>query len=252
MTDFLTPLETTLSSVKPLGPPPSDRGGRPWLPYVAPMATFLILTSFEDYLPRTKPEGATIAHYPWVYAVKLSLVVLVVWLCRSTWRDLRPWPGMGVTLLSVGIGALVALVWVGLDGYYPIWGTIGTRAAYDPTVLTPAARVAFLAVRFVGLVLVVPLFEELFWRSFVVRWLIDPDRFESIPIGRLTWGAAAITAGLFALEHPAEWLPALLTGFAWAWLVHWSKSVSACFLSHAVANLCLGVYVMLTGHWKFW
>ena len=251
MTDSLTPIETTLSA-EPVNPAIGSRGGRPWLPYVAPMATFLILTSLEDYLPRTKPGGATIAHYPWVYAVKISLVILVVWLCRSTWRDLRPWPGVATTLVSVAIGLLVALGWVGLGGHYPVWGSIGTRAAYDPTILTPAARVAFLSVRFLGLVLVVPLFEELFWRSFVVRWLMDPDRFESIPIGRLTWAAAAITAGLFALEHPAEWLPALLTGFAWAWLVHWSHSVSACFLSHAVANLCLGIYVMLTGQWKFW
>ncbi len=235
------------------GPPTTPTPGRwPWLPYVAPMATFLILTSFEGFLPTTAPGSATIAFYPWVYAIKLAVVGLAIWLSRSAWRDLRPLPSWGALGASVALGLAVALIWVGADGYYPVWGTIGSRAAYDPTVLTPASRVAFLAVRFCGLVLVVPLFEELFWRSFVVRWLIDPDHFERVPIRRVTLAAAAITAGLFALEHPAEWLPALITGFAWAGLLRWSQSVSACVISHAVANLGLGIYVMATGEWRFW
>ncbi len=110
--------------------------------------------------------------------------------------------------------------------------------------MPPAGRIGFLAVRMLGLVLVVPLFEELFWRSFVVRWIIDPDDFRKVPIGRVTPMAGAITAALFAVEHPAEWLPALLTGALWAWLLHRTKSVSACFVSHAVANLGLGIYVL--------
>ena len=244
----------TESFAPPIDPPTPDPalGRWPWLPYVAPMAAYVALTSLEGYLPKTAPGAATIAFYPWVYAIKIGVVVLTMALSRSAWRDLRPlpsWPALG---LSVAIGLAVALVWVGSDGYYPVWGTIGARAAYDPMTLTPSSRVAFLAVRFFGLVLVVPLFEELFWRSFVVRWLIDPDHFERVAIGRVTLAAAAITAGLFALEHPAEWLPALGTGFAWAWLLRWSKSVSACFVSHAVANLGLGIYVMVTGDWKFW
>ena len=231
---------------------PSSLGKWPWLPYVAPMATFLLLTSLEGFMPTTAPGSGTIAYYPWVYTIKISVVVLSIWLSRAAWRDLRPLPSGATLGVSAALGLAVALIWVGADGYYPVWGTIGSRAAYDPTILTPVSRVAFLAVRFFGLVLVVPLFEELFWRSFVVRWLIDPDHFERVSIGRVTLAAAAITAGMFALEHPAEWLPALATGFAWAWLLRWSQSVTACFISHAVANLGLGIYVLITGDWKFW
>jgi len=241
-----TPLDGDQSSIPPA------RGRWPWLPYVAPMATYVVLTAMEDWLPRTAPGASAIAYYPLVYAIKITVVALVMIRSRSTWRDLFPWPGLATVGLSVAIGLMVTLIWVGLDGYYPVFGEIGTRAAYDPNTLTSASRVAFLAVRFFGLVLVVPLFEELFWRSFVVRWLIDPDHFEAVPIGRITLASAAITAGLFALEHPAEWLPALATGFAWAWLLRRSGSVAACFVSHAVANLGLGIYVMATGQWKFW
>ena len=228
--------------------PPTSR---PWLPYVAPMATFLLLTSAEGWLPKPS-EGPHPTFYPLYYAFKIAVVAVVCWLGRSTWRDLRPWPGAKSLALAVGLGVLVTVLWVGLDGWYPIYGSVGSRAAFNPNALSPAARVGFLAVRMLGLVLIVPLFEELFWRSFVVRWIIDPDHFQDVPIGKVTWMAGAVTAALFALEHPAEWLPALLTGALWAWLLHQTRSVSACFVSHAVANLGLGIYVLKTGLWKFW
>ena len=228
-----------------------DPDPRPWLPYVAPMATFLLLTSLEDWLPKSE-GGPHPTYYPIYYACKIAVVAVTCWLGRKSWGDLRPWPGPKSLGLAVVLGLVVTLMWVGLDGYYPVYGKVGSRAAFNPTVLSPAPRVGFLIARMLGLVLVVPFFEELFWRSFVVRWIIDPDDFRKVPIGRVTPMAGAVTAALFALEHPAEWLPALLTGALWAWLLHQSKSVSACFVSHAVANLGLGVYVLTTGQWKYW
>jgi len=224
---------------------------RPWLPYVAPMATFLVLTAGEDYLPRLG-QAMHPTYYPIYYAIKIAIVASVLWACRSTFRDLAPQPGAITMALAVGLGLAVTALWVGLDGRYPVFGGVGTRAGFDPGTMGRPGRVAFLAARMTGLVLVVPLFEELFWRSFVVRWIIDPDRFREVPIGRVTPLAAAATAGLFALEHPAEWLPALPTGLIWAWLLYRTRSVAACFVSHAVANLGLGVYVLATGQWKFW
>jgi CAAX prenyl protease-like protein len=215
------------------------------------MVVFLLLTSLEDWLPKGA-EGPQPGAYAWFYTLKIAAVIVSMVIGRSALADLRPWPRPPALALAVGLGLLVTLLWVGLDGWYPVFGSMGTRAGFDPRSLAPPGRWAFLAVRFLGLVLVVPLFEELFWRSFVVRWIINPDRFESVPIGLVTPAAGAITAVLFAVEHPAEWLPALLTGAIWAWLLHRTKSVSACFISHATANLALGIYVVITGQWKFW
>ena len=92
-----------------------------------------------------------------------------------------------------------------------------------------------MTVRFLGLVLLVPLIEELFWRSFLIRWLIDPD-FLKVPIGRVTPLAAGITSVVFAGSHP-NGFRRLLTGLLWAWLLWQTKSLSACVLSHAFANL---------------
>jgi CAAX prenyl protease-like protein len=233
-------------------PPRSTGPGMAWLPYVAPMATFLVLTSLEGTLP-TGEDGSPSTWYPLAYAAKVAIVTAVAIACRSAWRDLRPRPSAVAVALAVGVGLVVAALWVGLDGLYPTTTSLGKRTGFDPGAMAdPAGRSAFIAVRLFGLVLLVPLFEELFWRSFAIRYVIDPDDFTRVPVGRVTPMAAGATAVVFAMAHPVEWLPALLTGLAWAWLVHRTKSLSACVVSHATANLALGVYVLTTHEWRFW
>ncbi len=172
---------------------------------------------------------------------------------RSTWRDLRPRPSAGTLALAVGLGLAVAAVWVGLDSVYPRFGSAGKRVGFDPNAIaSTAGRVGFIAVRLFGLILLVPLFEELFWRSLAIRYVVDPDDFTRVPIGKVTPMAAGATAVVFAMAHPVEWLPALLTGLAWAWLIHRTKNLTACVVSHATANLALGIYVLTSHDWKFW
>jgi len=207
------------------------------------------LTTLEGYVP-TRDGQPDLFWYPVAYAAKIAAVIAVAWACRSTWRDLIPFPNKAALALAVFSGAIVALLWVGLDGRYPEIPLLGKRSAFNPTALPEARRIGFLAVRLTGLVLVVPLIEELFWRSFLLRWLIDAD-FAKVPIGKVTPTAAAITSVLFAVSHP-EWLPALLTALLWVWLLWHTKNLSACVISHSVANLGLSIYVLSTGDWKFW
>jgi len=223
--------------------PPAPRPRSwPWLPYVAPMAAFLLLTAAED----AWPGGYAVA-----YVAKVAVVTAVAWACRSTWRDLAPRPGPAALGLAIALGLGIAALWVGLDPYtprLPFQG--GARVGFDPHRLPTPGRYGFLAARLYGLVVLVPLVEELFWRSFLIRWVINPD-FTRVPVGRVTLTAAAVTSALFALAHP-EWLAALITGLAWAWLLQRTGSVSACVASHMAANLGLGVYVLAAGDWKFW
>ncbi len=228
---------------------PIDFSSSPWITYVAPFAAFLVLTPVEGFAV-TREETPHPTWYPLAYSVKVALVAAVAWACRSTWRDLTPSPGWTRLAVSAGLGVIVTVFWVGLDPYYPRFSFLGARTAFDPGLIpSPIGRIGFLAVRFVGLAALVPLIEELFWRSFLMRWLIDPA-FTRVPIGRVTPFAVAVTSVLFGLEHP-EWLPGLLTGLLWAALLAWSRSLTTCLVSHAVANLGLGLYVLATGEWKF-
>lgn len=219
-------------------------------PYLVPMLGFIVLTSLEGQLPTTREGAPSPFWYPIGYALKVAVVSGMVWWSRSTWKDLKPWPSPAGWALSVVLGLLVIVAWVGLDGRYPEIPWLGKRIAFDPAALSPAARLGFVSVRLFGLVALVPLIEEMFYRSFVTRWMIDPD-FTKVPIGKVTLAGLGVTTALFTFSHP-EWLPALLTALAWAWLLHQTKSVSACVVSHAVANLALGIYVLVTGDWKYW
>jgi CAAX prenyl protease-like protein len=218
------------------------------------MAVFLLLTTAEGWLPRSAP-GRDTPDPDWYvsfYALKVVAVAIAMILGRSSWRDLRPRPSAAVLAVAVVLGLIVTAAWVGLERLpYPRIDLGGSRQAFNPAAIESAGiRTAFVSLRLAGLVLLVPLFEELFWRSFLLRWIIDQD-FWKVPIGHVTLPAAAITSALFAAAHP-EWLPALLTGLAWAGLLAWSRSLTACVVSHATANLALGIYVLTTGHWELW
>ncbi len=104
--------------------------------------------------------------------------------------------------------------------------------------------------RFLGAVIVVPIVEELFWRSFALRWIID-ENFTTVPIGAFTWFSFLVIVLGFGFEHH-RWLVGLAAGVIYNGLLYYKKDLSACVLAHAVTNLLLGVYVLLTQQWNFW
>jgi CAAX prenyl protease-like protein len=220
------------------------------IPYAVPLFVYVTFSGIEGYLPRIEGQPSLL-WYPLAYAAKVAIVAGLAWRYRSTWKDLAPRPDGKVLVLSFLIGLVVTGIWVGLDGFYPPLPFLGGhRVGFDPNGMRPIPRWGFIGIRMLGLVALVPLIEELFWRSFLIRWLIDQN-FQRVPIGRVTPLAVAITSVLFALAHP-EWLPALVTGLLWAWLLWWTSSLTSCLVSHITANLALGLYVIMTGEWKYW
>ena len=220
------------------------------LPYVLPMFAYVTLGGLESYLPQVDSHPSPV-WYPIAYGIRAG--------------DRR---GDGMVLSRRPGGTCGrsrpsrASSWASSPGSSsPPCGSVSTgctppcrswaSASHSIRRGCPMGREsASTSVRLIGLVLLVPLIEELFWRSFLIRWLIDPD-FRRVPIGRVTLFSAAATSVLFAVAHP-EWLPALLTGLLWAWLLHQTRSLAACLISHVVANLALGIYVIQFGAWKFW
>ena len=112
--------------------------------------------------------------------------------------------------------------------------------------------VAFATLFSTPLLVVVPLVEEIFWRGFLLRLLIDED-FERVPFGTFSWFSFSIVTLGFALSHsPADWPAALVTGALYNAVAYRTKSLSSCILTHAVTNLLLGLWIMKTGQWGFW
>jgi len=104
--------------------------------------------------------------------------------------------------------------------------------------------------RWAGAALVVPVMEELFWRSFLMRW-IDSPRFELVPPQRVTLRAIALSTFVFMLAHTL-WLAAIAAGLVYAWLYVRTGKLWVAVIAHAVTNTLLGAWVIATGNWGYW
>ncbi len=185
---------------------------------------------------------------PWSYALQIGAVMLVLaWAmprCEELWR------GAGVSLasvsLAVALGLLVFLAWIRLD--LP-WLSFGQDASFVPPMQDGAPDYLWLLIRVFGAVMVVPVMEELFWRSFVMRW-IDATDFRAHAAARTSLKAVLLSSLVFGVEHQM-WFAGFVAGLVYAWLYR-QGSLWLAIIAHATTNLALGIYVITTGNWKYW
>jgi len=204
--------------------------------HYVPFFVFIVLTFVQDKGPWKWWPAA-------VYVSKTIVTAGLLWKFRKFYTEL----GCKFHWSAVVSGLVVIWVWIGSDNLYPHLG----QGGFDPTLIRDdGMRMASVFFRLTGAVLVVPIMEELFFRSWMARWIINPD-FASIPVGTFTWPSLLITTTLFTLGHH-QWLPAIFAGLVFHAHVLWSKRLNEAVVSHAVANLALGIYVLQTQRWDFW
>ncbi len=216
----------------------------PSVPWVAPFVVYIAFLSLGK-LTGLPPEWLVAARFACVLALLLTLSRPVISL-----RATKP-------VASVGIGIAVFLIWIGPDTLWPSYRThwlfensiTGTAAASIPVELR--ANVFYVALRAVGSAALVPILEELFWRGWLMRWLIDRD-FRAIALGTYSAQSFWIVAALFASEHGSYWDVGLAAGVLYNWWMVRTRSLANCILAHAITNACLAVYVLLAGQWQFW
>jgi CAAX prenyl protease-like protein len=205
------------------------------------MGIFLAFTALEGQLPRL--------WYPLAYCVKVGAVTCTLAIFRTTLADIRP--SRRVVLPAILTGLAVCIAWIAIDKSLP-YPHIGARIGFDPyeSISAPWAAASFVGVRLFGLALLVPVMEELFWRSFLLRYLTTSN-FTSLSVESFSWSAFWLVAAAFALAHP-EWLPALLTACVYGLLLRHTRSLFAAVVAHVVTNAALGVYILTAHEWAFW
>lgn len=213
----------------------------PWLSLALPMVLFLVFTTLEGSFAKNL--------YPLLYSVKVLVVGVSLAFTARQWKSLVKWETRPV-LLGIVAGAIGLGLWILLSKVIPPLSFMGKRTAFDPATLG-TWMVPFLAVRFFGLAILVPIVEELFWRGFLLRWITDMEKWDSLPVEKFTPIAALIVSALFAVAHP-EWLAALVYGLGLCWLLKATKSLTACITAHAVTNLLLGIYILYSKNWALW
>ena len=152
---------------------------------------------------------------------------------------------------TVGVALLVFGIWISPEA---LFGMPPRLEGFDPTVFAPGSPIYWgaLVFRFLRLVVVVPFVEEIFWRGFLLRYLIRED-FKAVPFGTFSWRSFGLVTVFFMMEHQAADYPAAFaTGMLYNWIAIRTRSLSSCILAHAITNLLLGFYIMRTGQWGFW
>ena len=220
-----------------------------WAVFVVPFVLYLLGTSSIGSLGVPYPIG-----YVGVCMACGIVTAALLWkfsVLKPHW-DLLPAVAVGL----IGIVLWIALSSLHLEKYVlvmlPNWLRPESRVAFNPFEQMDSIALAwgFVAARMIGLAIIVPIAEELFWRGFLLRWLEKED-WRSVKIGEFGLQSGAIVVLLFTLAHP-EWLAAcvycsLLNGYFWL-----KKDLWGCVVAHAVSNGMLGIYVLTTASWQLW
>lgn len=212
------------------------------LPRILPFAVYVAFIVISDLFGRLGLQDMR-----WLYPVKIAIVSLML---LAFWRhytelvrwDVRPRD----FLLAVAVGVLVLVLWVNLNAH---WMVVGSSTGFDPR---DDGRInwVWVAIRIVGAALVVPVMEELFWRSWLLRWIDTPSFLGLDPV-RVSVKAFVVSMTLFGVEHN-QWLAGMVAGAAYAWLYMRSGALWTAIIAHAVTNGLLGAWIVITGEWTYW
>jgi uncharacterized protein len=189
-----------------------------------------------------------------VYLLRFAIVGLVILTVARPYLSLRP----SKPLASVLLGIAVFVIWIAPDQlfgdqYRHLWLFENSVLGKVQTSIAEPLRhnLLFLILRFATAAVLVPILEELFWRGWMMRWLINPQ-FQKVALGTYVAMSFWITAALFGSEHGPFWEVGLIAGILYNWWLVRTKNLANCILAHAVTNAILSAYVLLTDQWQYW
>jgi hypothetical protein len=215
----------------------------PWWPFVAPFALFMLFIPLNQACSILLHSDSIYAIYP-IQAFATGVLVAFVWGRLPAFRLTRP-------LMSVIVGLVAFGIWIAPE-FLSL--PLGKReGGFNPTLFQSSDYyIGLVGFRLLGAVVVVPIVEELFWRGFLMRYIISSD-FQSVPIGRYTHLSFWITTVFFVSIHrPADMPAAVVVGvLLGAWFA-FTKSLGNVMMAHAATNLALGIYVLVAEKWYYW
>jgi membrane protease YdiL (CAAX protease family) len=266
-----------------LGQLDRSMAANPWHPRIAPFFTWIVLMALTGLV-----QGQAPAAWPVLYAIKCGLVGWLLWRYRH-WISEVNWrfhwlalpTGVGLLIVWVGLGwwmagqfgprldALLAGEPLGLMRYEDP-ANVPALATTEPGLFSdtfyhhwlPGLFTIAIVFKLIGMAFFVPMFEELFVRSALLRglnrwhetrrgllqvacdlpvigeWLIHtrPGReatqqppiftrqLQNTAVGVLGVCGVVLSTMLFASWHaPRDWPGAIACGVVWCWLVWWTN-----------------------------
>lgn len=215
------------------------------LAYVGPYFLFGLVLWMEGQLPQ-----------PWAsYFLPLRglapLALFAHCYSRGAYAELRnlQW-SLKCVSLDIAVGLFVTLLWTA-PYVYGWLAAPGPKQAFDPNAAGKDFAPFLLAARLFGFAFVTPIFEELFIRSFLHRFVdVYNDRhadFRNVPIGQFTWAGFVVTVAFFTFTHAGwEGPVAAATCVIYNALLYARKTILAPIVAHAVTNFSLFMLVVMT------
>lgn len=178
-----------------------------------------------------------------LYALRLLCAAAALIAFRSSYRNLDwnfSWRG-------VAAGAAVFVVWA-------VFARFLTSPAPVPgglAALSSPLRVLWIAGRAAAAIITVPIAEELAYRGFLMRRVVNAD-FAALSFARVPWWAVGISAVVFGITHGSFWLPGTIAGLAYAALAVKTGKIGESVAAHATTNSLVAMQVLLFGQWQLW
>ncbi len=217
------------------------------LAHALPMIVFILFIGLSSALRQASGPLWQTAPELWVYPLQTLLCAALLIFFRREYRfhQLRR------PLFVLALALFVFFLWIAPQQFFHF---TARRDGFNPDKLVaePTLYWATLSARFLRLVIVAPLVEEIFWRAFLLRYLIA-EKFERVPCGAFSWFSFGVVTIAFTLSHStADWPAALVTGALYNLVAYRTKSLMSCVLTHALTNLALGLWIVATRQWGFW
>ena len=219
---------------------------------VGPFVIFLALTICQGRF------GGASAY--WFYLAKTLVGAWLIWEMYPLVPEMR-W---AASWEALAVGIAIFVLWVGISGNWTTQDSLYARfgfshaapqdnSIWDPRIQFGGYTVlawSLMSIHVLGMTLIVPPLEEVFYRSFVYRFMARPD-FLSVPLNRFMPVPFAATVAIFGLAHN-EWLAGILCGAAYQWLVLRKNRLGDAMTAHAITNFLLGAWVVWRHAWQFW
>ncbi len=212
---------------------PVTAGDNPTGAYVLPLVA-LLATSLVT-------GAASSGGFDIFYGLRALVAAAVLW----TYRARLAQAGWGISWEGAALGVVAFAVWLALAGR----GDLDADVAAAVATLEPTARLGWMALRFAGAVVIVPLVEEIAFRGYLMRRLTAAD-FAAVSLARVTWPALLASATLFGLMHH-DVAAGVAVGVLYGIAARRRGQLGDAVLAHAVTNGLLAAAVLATGRAAF-
>lgn len=209
-----------------------------WFPYVLPFLLCFTIAQATTYLP------------DWRFHLSAAQVLLgagLLWVWRQKFTaEVNQKISASQGIISSIWGILGFSIWIAAQHFQLITFKIATVPGQWPAILVIGITTLLLS----GSIIILPIISEIFWRSFMLRYLIVQD-FQSIPLGRFQLFSFVVVILLAAL--PSEYAFAVaLTSMLQNILIVWQKNLRCCIVSSVVTHSLLAIYLLVNNNYQLY